>query len=141
MIPHGKLLALLALCQATAACADRLALDIRCTPRGAEILDGGKVVGTCPATIRYEVGDEDRKRGNLPVREISVRWISGARATIPAMTADLKQGYLREIVIARPQDHPGHDLDMKRARELEEEEARQRELEAQRNRGNGGGGY
>ena len=142
MNSYGKSLAVLALCVATAACADRLALDVRCTPRGAEILVGGKVVGTCPATVRYEIGEEDKKRGTLQVKEMTVRWLSGASVTIPATTADLKQGYSREIAIARPQDHPGNDVDMKRARELEEEEARQRELEAQKLRlgGNGGGG-
>ena len=141
MIPNGKSLALLALCLATAACADGLALDVRCTPRGAEILVGGKVVGTCPTTVRYEVGDEDKKRGTLQVKEMTVRWISGASVTIPASTADLKQGYSREIAVARPEGHPGYDKDVRRAKELEEEEARRRELEARKLRTNGGGGY
>lgn len=141
MNSNGKSLAVLALCVTTAACADRLALDVRCTPRGAEILVGGKVIGTCPATVRYEIGEEDKKRGNLPVKEMTVRWISGARVTIPAMAADLKLGYSREIVVARPEDHPGSDKDVQRAKAIEEEEARQRELEAQKLRANGGGGY
>ena len=81
MIPNGKSFALLALCLTTAACADRLALDVRCTPRGAEILVGGKVVGTCPATVRYEIGEEDKKRGTLQVKEMTVRWLSGASVT------------------------------------------------------------
>jgi len=105
------------------ACAQRLEVGYDCDPPGAELYEeytqNTRNLGTCPMTVTYDITDRQKEQGYILIRGVTARWASGASQSVPASKADLKEGYTKEIQIARPRDVPGYDNDARFGRDLE----------------------
>ena len=106
------------------ACAERLQVGYTCDPPGAELYEeytqNTRKLGTCPLTVTYDITDRQKEQGYILLRSVTARWASGAAQSLPATKADLKEGYTKDIQIARPRDVPGYEDDAKYGRDLEQ---------------------
>lgn len=83
-------------------------------PPGALLYDGDRAVGVAPKTARIKFKD-----GSQVAREKAVTavWPSGATATV---SATARAGTKTTIVISRPIDAPGLDIDLANANQLDQ---------------------
>lgn len=100
-------------------------------PPGAILYQGNQRFGYAPTVLQYHVTDEDRKRGYKMLQGTSVRWTSGATASIPSLRADLSIGLNQQFTFLRPADYPGREADERFALEIEKLNAMRRQSEAQ----------
>jgi len=107
------------LCLLVSGCATNLQVTYNSEPRGAAVYQGSQFVGTAPVALLYRLTDEQRKAGHVRLQGISVRWVSGAQASIDSLTADLRQGPQQMFTFRRPDGVPGYDVDANYALELQ----------------------
>ena len=101
-------------------CATNLRVTYNSEPMGAALYESDRHLGTTPVTLTYRLTDEQLKEGSVLLRGVSVRWISGATASIPGLTANLKQyGYHQSFTFRRPDGVPGYETDARYALELQ----------------------
>jgi len=100
-------------------------------PPGATLYQDNQRFGFTPILLRYQITEEDRKRGYSVLRGTSVVWASGATANIKSLRADLSIGQNLQFTFRRPADHPGMEADVKFALELERLAIMRRQAEAQ----------
>lgn len=101
-------------------CATNLQVTYSSEPMGAAVYEGDRHLGTTPVTLTYPLTDEQRKAGSTLLRGVSVRWVSGATASISSLTADLRQyGYHQSFTFRRPDGVPGYETDARYALELQ----------------------
>lgn len=124
----GVLLILMAL---TAGCATTLNVSYFSDPPGAVLYQGNQRFGYTPTSLRYQVTDEDRKRGYALLRGTSVRWASGASAEISSLRADLSIGLNQQFNFIRPENYPGREADIRFSLELERLAIMRRQAAAQ----------
>lgn len=99
-------------------------------PPGAALYEGERAFGYCPMTLEYTISGEDRKRGFTILRGTTVRWVSGAKANIEQLRADLKNGTSQQFTFIRPEGFDGLHIDASFALELERNNILQRQAEA-----------
>ena len=100
-------------------CASTLSVTYNSEPPGAALYQDSTHMGTTPMTLRYQVTDEDKKNGSKILRGTSVRWISGASASISYLTADFRIGLNQTFNFRRPDGVPGYDVDANYALQLQ----------------------
>lgn len=112
-------------------CASTLSVTYHSDPPGAVLYQESQQFGYTPTTLNYNVTDEDRKRGYAILRGTTVRWASGASATISSLRADLSTGYNQQFSFIRPESYPGREADVRFSLELQKLAIMQRQAKAQ----------
>lgn len=123
----GLIVALLVL----TGCASSLSVTYYSDPPGAVLYQGQQRFGHTPVTLNYQIREEDRKRGYMTLQDPTVRWASGASASIPSLKADLSIGTNQQFTFMRPDNVPGREADVRFALELEKLALMRRQLQAQ----------
>ena len=101
--------------------ANTLSMDYICNPAGASLYeDGNKYLGSCPATITYQITKDDRSRGYVFIRGMSAKWASGASHSFSAQRVPLSVGTHQSLMFNRPSDAPGLDADLSVLRSLQQ---------------------
>ena len=100
-------------------CATSLRVTYTSEPIGAALYEGDRHMGTTPMTLAYPVSEEDKKIGRKRLRGTSVRWISGATASVSYLNADFRNGYGQVFHFRRPDGVPGYDVDANYALQLQ----------------------
>jgi len=112
-------------------CANTLKVTYHSDPPGAVLYQENQQFGYAPTTLNYKVTDEDKKRGYTILRGTTVRWASGASATISSLRADLSTGYNQQFTFIRPENYPGREADVRFSLELQKLAIMQRQAKAQ----------
>lgn len=82
-------------------------------PEGALLYEGGTLWGVTPMTLKYQMPSTFTRQGDcLTLRPSTVRWASGAEASIPGLQVCPQQGREQQFVFARPTGLPGRELDV-----------------------------
>ena len=123
--------AMLALLFLLSGCASTLNVTYHSDPPGAVLYQDSQQFGYAPTTLNYRVTDEDKKRGFAILRGTTVRWASGASATISSLRADLSTGYNQQFTFIRPESYPGREADVRFSLELQKLAIMQRQAKAQ----------
>lgn len=114
-------LALLALAGMLGACSTHLHVVYQTEPPGAAVYQGGQLLGNAPVAVPYQLTEADRQNGYKVIDAVSVKWESGAEASIPGLNADLKQlSWNQQYTFQRP-NVPGLDTDLRKAEDLHKE--------------------
>jgi hypothetical protein len=100
-------------------CASTLQVTYTSEPSGAALYQGNTHMGTTPMTLNYQLTEEDKKSGSKNLQGTSVRWVSGASASITYLTADLRIGRNQTFSFRRPDGVPGYDVDANYALQLQ----------------------
>ncbi len=93
---------------------NQLAFTYYSDPPGAVLYDysAGKRLGDTPITIYYEISKDQFEEGRARISGTSVKWISGATASVEYIDADLnRDGYKQTFTFRRPDNAPGLELD------------------------------
>jgi hypothetical protein len=115
----------------TGCAAKQLSVTYNSDPSGATVLaHDGRNWGRTPTTLYYTLTDEEIKRGKTSVQGVSVKWASGATASVKELTNDLTTGLNKSFSFKRPANVPGLDTDMRFALELERLELVRRQTAA-----------
>ena len=93
------------------ACAPTLYVTYQSEPAGAQLYEGGRFWGYTPVTLQYPATGPMRQNGCMRLRQVSVRWASGAEASVPLITACAQNGYNQQFAFQRPADYPGRKED------------------------------
>lgn len=112
-------------------CASTLNVSYYSDPPGAVLYQENQRFGYTPTTLRYQITEEDRKRGYAILRGTSVRWASGASANISSLRANLSTGLTQQFTFNRPENYPGREGDIRFALELEKLAIMRRQAQAQ----------
>jgi hypothetical protein len=112
-------------------CSTTLNVTYSSDPPGAVLYQGEQRFGYTPTTLRYQVSEEDRKRGYALLQGTSVRWASGASANISSLRADFRIGLNQQFNFNRPDNYPGRETDVRFAIELERLAIMRRQAQAQ----------
>ncbi len=113
-------------------CATRLAVTYTSDPPGAVLYQGQQQFGYTPRTLYYEVTPQDRKAGYKTLSGTSVRWASGANASVSSLNANLAIGLRQQYNFIRPDSYPGRDADIRFSLELERLRIAREQIDAQR---------
>lgn len=114
-------LAVVALAGTLGACSTHVHVIYQTEPPGAAVYQGGQLLGNAPVAVPYPLTESDRQLGYKVIDAVSVKWESGAEASIPGLNADLKQlGLNQQYTFQRP-NVPGLDTDLKKAEALHKE--------------------
>ena len=100
-------------------CASSLKITYISDPPGAVVYHNNQNFGYAPVTLRYQVPEEDRKRGYIDLMGTSVKWASGASASIPILRVNLNIGDNQQLTFNRPENYPGREEDVRFALELQ----------------------
>ena len=101
-------------------------------PPGAALYEGNRAFGYCPLTLEYNITQENRQRGYMALRGLTVRWVSGASATVPSIQANLDNGTTQQFTFLRPEGATGLQIDVQFALDIERNRILQQQAEAQR---------
>lgn len=112
-------------------CASGLNVTYHSDPAGATLYAGNQRFGYTPQTLRYQISEEDQKRGYVILQGASVRWASGVSANITSLRADLRNGFNQQFMFNRPADYPGYEVDARFALELEKLKVMRQQADAQ----------
>jgi hypothetical protein len=134
-----RVLALLPAALLATGCSTVLKVTYVSDPPGAALYQGAQMVGYAPLTLEYPVTEEDKRAGVKRLQGTSVKWASGASASVDVLTADLRLlGMEQSFTFQRPNSFPGRDIDMRFALELErlnlQRQAQQQQANAEANR-------
>jgi hypothetical protein len=86
--------------------------------------------GFTPVTLHYRITEEAKKNGYIFLKSTSVKWASGATASIPSLRADLRLGHQQKFTFLRPDNVPGRHIDMNFALELQKLELMRKQTQA-----------
>ena len=116
-----RITTLLALTAATlaAGCSTALKVTYTSDPPGAALYQGTTNFGYTPVTLEYKPTDEDKRRGVMNLQGTSVKWASGASASISTLSANLNQYGLNQSFNFQRPDIAGREIDMQFALELQ----------------------
>ncbi len=101
--------ALLAGCGATAPTAPQGMLTYETSPEGAQLFEGGQLIGVAPVTRTYQ---GDGKAPTIKTPEVTAVWPSGAKATF---WTNIEIGSDRVATIERPAKAPNLQADLDNA--------------------------
>jgi hypothetical protein len=109
-----------------------VAADLQVTfysiPFGATLIEGGRVLGPTPFTLKYKL-PKDWKKGNcVTLNPVTVKWVSGAVSTLDNFTACAKDGNDRTFHFQRPASFPGAEIDTEYATQLSQLEIGRQQL-------------
>jgi hypothetical protein len=128
-----RLLCLAAIALLTWGCASKqLAVTYHSDPPGAALYQGDHNFGPTPRTLYYQLTDYDRQAGYKLLQGTAVRWVSGAKAGVSSLRADLRNGTNQVFTFRRPDNAPGYDIDANFALQLERNRILAEQAEAQR---------
>lgn len=116
---------------AVSGCASTLEVTYYSEPPGALLYQGDRSFGYTPVVLSYRPTDEQKREGVMTLRGTSVRWASGATATIPMFRVDLANGMNQQFTFQRPADAPGLAKDIRIGIEIEKLKLMRREASAQ----------
>lgn len=118
----------------TAACSTKtLHVTYLSHPPGAALYEGERAFGYCPLTLEYTITQADRQRGYMVLRGLTARWVSGARASVSSIQADLNNGTTQQFTFLRPEEAAGLQIDASFALDIERNRILQQQAEAQQN--------
>lgn len=133
-IPCVLVASLLAL-SASPVFADKVKLTIISDPAGATVYvnQSKQLMGYAPSTIEYEFERDFFKHGRCErIQPLTVRWASGAEASIDTLQLCGSTGKNQQFVFVRPADVPDRELDVLFALELQRLAAEERRASAER---------
>jgi hypothetical protein len=110
-------LSLLVVATLLAGCAG-LRVQYNSDPPGASLYEGGQLKGVTPVVLNYELDQAFKSGGCTTLRGTSVKWASGAEASISHLTACAHVGRSQQYTFQRP-DVPGRDVDMNYALQVQ----------------------
>jgi hypothetical protein len=113
-------------------CAKQLAITYMSDPPGATLYQGQQNFGFTPKTLYYKISAEDTERRKMTLQGMSVRWASGATASISSVGVDLSTGANQQFTFLRPENVAGREIDIQFALELERLRFVQQQADAQR---------
>lgn len=124
----------LALLAGLAGCADPnlMSLYVKCIPAGGAIVEGGRMLATCPGFINYPITPHDRVRRYVETRDLGVEWASGATSSVPQLTLSLTRGNDQELLFERPSGVLGLGADLKAEADLRQAQALQEQINIHR---------
>jgi len=111
-------LALTVIALALGGCATRINVTYRSDPPGATLYEEGRPMGMTPYTAWYEPDETFKNGGCRKFKGTSVKWASGATASIASLDACASNGWNQHYTFIRP-DVPGRDVDMNFALQLQ----------------------
>lgn len=114
-------LALLMLTGTLGACSTQVQVIYQSSPPGAAVYQGGQLLGNAPVVVPYQLTDADRRNGYKVIDAVSVKWESGAEASIPGLNADLTHLSLNQQYTFQRPNVPGLDADLKKAEALQKD--------------------
>jgi hypothetical protein len=89
-------------------------------PPGATLYTDGGTFGPTPVTVQYEPTEEFKSGGCMMLNTVSVRWVSGAAASIPSQKVCARNGESQHYLMDRPKGVAGLEVDMRYALEVEQ---------------------
>ncbi len=98
-------------------------------PPAATLYRNGQPVGVTPVTLGYARDPAFAEGRCVRIDGASVRWASGATASVPALDACPAEGHSRTYTFVRP-DVPGRDVDLGYALEHQRNAIRDRQSQA-----------
>lgn len=105
----------------TALADTKLTVTFRSDPPGATIYENGKAWGAAPMALRYNA--PGRFTACLPLRPITLRWVSGAEVALNDVQACPAAGKKQEFTVFRPEGVPGAEIDAQYAVALVQQRA------------------
>lgn len=113
-------------------CASTLQVTYYSDPLGAALYEGGRFWGYTPVTLQYPGANTSLQSGQCQIlNPLSVRWSSGAEASIQNLQACPTNGYNQQFSFIRPSNIPGREFDVQFALERERIALMQQQLNAQ----------
>lgn len=101
-------------------------------PAGAMVYQGSILLGYAPVQVEYSwslAAQSPDKCMNL--QPITVRWASGAEASISSLRSCTSAGYLQQFSFVRPKEYPGRELDVQFAMQQQQFALMQQQAAAQ----------
>ena len=92
---------------------------------GAMLYEGERAWGMTPVLLKYELPE-----GCTNVRPLTVRWPSGAEASIAALTVCTKMGKHQQFAFNRPVGYPGREVDAQFALQLAQMSLQQQQADS-----------
>ena len=124
----------LATCVVLAGCASTLSVTYRSDPSGATVYqEGGTQIGRTPVLATYTPTKEMQRGGCMKTKGVTVRWASGAQASIPLLktcASHPARNFVSEFTFQRP-DVPGRAFDVNVALAIERNEILAEQARAQ----------
>jgi hypothetical protein len=111
-------------------CASQIRVTYQSDPPGATIYQNSQPMGVTPVTLTYAPDPAFDKGQCVRLEGPSVKWASGATASVSFLNACPAQGYNQVYSFARP-DVPGREADMRYALELQRNSILSRQAQAQ----------
>ena len=99
--------------------AAELTVTYQSDPPGAALYFGEKFYGYTPVSLKYEITRSQKEQGSMSLAGMSVKWASGAEASLPYLTADLKNGKRQQFTFRRP-NVQGRETDMQIALQMQQ---------------------
>lgn len=113
-------------------CASTLHVTYHSDPPGAALYEGGRFWGYAPITLQYPNAHIAMQAGQCQMLlPLSVRWASGAEASIGNLQACPVNGYTQQFSFIRPANIPGREFDVQFALERERIAIMQQQASAQ----------
>jgi hypothetical protein len=112
------LLAIFSVIIVTSGCANRPQVTYYSDPPGATLYQSGRPMGTTPTTLTYARNKSFNKGQCIRIEGTSVKWASGAEASIAYLTMCPATGYSQQYTFIRP-DTPGREIDLNYALQLQ----------------------
>ena len=99
-------------------------------PQSALVYEGSKQFGYTPIKLQYTPTQEFINGGCMKLRPISVRWASGAEASVNSISVCAANGYNQQLNFVRP-NVDGRELDVRFAIEMQRNSILQQQAQAQ----------
>lgn len=90
--------------------AANLTMTIHSQPEGATVFEGTKLMGVTPLNLSYKL--PRRWKDCLKIRDLSVSWVSGAKASLEGVSACPQNTKSQQLVFLRPDAYPNATLDL-----------------------------
>lgn len=103
---------------ALAGCATKIQVDYGSDPPGATLYQNGQPMGTTPMSLYYEPAQAFKDGGCQRLDGTSVKWASGAAASIGYLQVCRTLGMTQHYIFNRP-DVPGREIDANHALQLQ----------------------
>lgn len=123
----GLFLPLLALASLVAGAAKTKTIEVTYVTDipGATLYENERAFGMTPITLKYQL-----QEGCTNVRPLTVRWPSGAEASVSALTVCTKTGKKQHFSFNRPLGFPGREVDAQFALQLAQAAAQRQQASA-----------
>jgi hypothetical protein len=125
-----RTICILALTGALGGCATGIRVDYVSDPGAAVVYEAGAPKGVTPVSLFYEPDATFKAGGCMNTRPMSVKWASGATASISHLQLCASQGMVQNYVFQRP-DMPGREIDANYALQVERNQIMRAQAAAQ----------